>query len=69
MAGTRVVSWLRHLVTEFRLAVVLVVLGVSASLVGVVLYSQSRPGSPEVIIGLSCLITGAVMLLSRVRRH
>lgn len=69
MPGIRVVSWLRDNVTEFRVAVTLVGTGVATTLAGVVVYAHSGPGSPEVIIGLSCLTTGVVMLGAGARRR
>lgn len=54
--------WVRRNVTERRLAVTLVAVGVPTTLAGVAVYVLPGPGFPLLVIGLSLLVTGLVML-------
>ncbi|MFJ9551301.1 hypothetical protein [Streptomyces erythrochromogenes] len=65
MLSTRVASWLRRNVIEFRIATAMVAMGAPATLTGIGLCMLSGPGTPALIIGLSLFITGLVMLGSR----
>ncbi|MCX5406578.1 hypothetical protein OHA37_22225 [Streptomyces sp. NBC_00335] len=67
MPAVRATTWVRHQVTEFRIACVLSIVGALTTLVGVALYAIPGAGFPPVAIGLSCLTTGMVMLGSGVK--
>ncbi|MFE9803782.1 hypothetical protein ACFYP6_33835 [Streptomyces goshikiensis] len=70
MSVRKRVSWLLEALTEFRVAVGLVVLGAPVAVAGVLFRHLLGLGyAPPVIIGLSCLITGLAMPGSGVRRH
>ncbi|MCY0933143.1 hypothetical protein [Streptomyces sp. H34-S4] len=66
---SRVRSWAAANVSEFRVGVALVVLGLPLTAVGGLLYALSRPGFREVAIGLSVLTTGLMMAASQVGRE
>ncbi|WP_330297634.1 hypothetical protein [Streptomyces sp. NBC_00503] len=69
MPAVRAANWVRHQVTEFRIACVLSMAGTLTTLAGLALYSIPGAGFPPVAIGLSCLTTGLVMLGSGVKDH
>lgn len=68
MPGGRLLGWVRRNVTERRLAVALVMVGVPVTLVGALLYFLPGPASPVLFVGLSALTTGLVMMGSRAGR-
>lgn len=54
--------WLRNNSTELRVGMLLSVVGAPLSLGGAFLYTLPEPGFPLLYIGLSCLVTGLVMV-------
>lgn len=69
MPGNGFFSWVRRNVTEFRIALALVVAGSLTASAGGVLYSVHERGFPALASGLALLTTGLVMLGSGVRRR
>ncbi|MFI6149937.1 hypothetical protein [Streptomyces sp. NPDC051109] len=69
MLATRTVARMLRSVTEFRIGIAMVALGAPTALVGAAFWPLPGAGFAPVAIGLSCLITGLVMLSSEAVRH
>ncbi|MFF4647170.1 hypothetical protein [Streptomyces sp. NPDC001389] len=62
MSATDLSARVRSLLTEFRLAVALMACGAPTALAGAAFLPLPGAGAPVVVVGLSCLVTGLVML-------
>ena len=62
MLATRTVSRMLRSVTEFRIGIGMVALGAPTAVAGATFWPLPGAGLPPLYVGLSCLITGLVML-------